>query len=323
MSDWVLAPEWGHWIDENLSQRAEASDVIAGLVQSGVPEVLAAAEVYRRLTAQMTRRARQAEMILGLQQRMWRTAPGGAIERRSGLSAEAFFAHHYAANRPVILEDFTEGWPALERWSPSFFKSHFGAVEVAVTLDRESDPDYDMRHRDHTRPMAMADYVDALLAAGESNDLYMVANNRNADRPELAPIFDDVRLNHGILRPDRLKGCVALWLGPAGTVTPLHHDTCNIMFCQIRGRKRFKLYPPSERRLLHGARSMYGAIDPEAPGSTDQLVEFEVTVGPGDTLFIPVGWWHHVRALDVSVSIAFSNFARPNLFDDYRPGEVR
>jgi ribosomal protein L16 Arg81 hydroxylase len=41
----------------------------------------------------------------------------------------------------------------------------------------------------------------------------------------------------------------------------------------------------------------------------------DFVVGPGDALFIPVGWWHHVRALDVSVSLAINGFAKPNRYD--------
>jgi hypothetical protein len=35
------------------------------------------------------------------------------------------------------------------------------------------------------------------------------------------------------------------------------------------------------------------------------------------------GWWHHVRALSVSIKLALTNFVVANAFDWYRPGEVR
>jgi hypothetical protein len=35
-------------------------------------------------------------------------------------------------------------------------------------------------------------------------------------------------------------------------------------------------------------------------------------IGPDDRLFIPVGWWHHVRSLSVSISTTFTGFVWPN-----------
>ena len=31
----------------------------------------------------------------------------------------------------------------------------------------------------------------------------------------------------------------------------------------------------------------------------------EAVIGPGDVLYIPTGWWHYVKSLSTSISIAF------------------
>tara|TARA_B100000678_G_scaffold164570_1_gene137414 strand:+ start:1874 stop:2023 length:150 start_codon:yes stop_codon:yes gene_type:complete len=34
----------------------------------------------------------------------------------------------------------------------------------------------------------------------------------------------------------------------------------------------------------------------------------------GEAIFLPIGWWHHVTALDRSVSRSLTNFAADNDF---------
>jgi hypothetical protein len=38
-------------------------------------------------------------------------------------------------------------------------------------------------------------------------------------------------------------GTAKLWIGPKGTVTPLHFDEHSILFAQVHGRKHSKLIP--------------------------------------------------------------------------------
>ncbi|MGK0357898.1 MAG: hypothetical protein ACI9U2_000181 [Bradymonadia bacterium] len=321
----VIAPAWIAWITENLLTQAVPADILKTLIAQDVPEQMARDAITRVQQSPIfagargvARRSRQLEMLPRLRRALDAAGQGG-IERRPTPTAEEFLSRYFATNTPVILTDFTADWPA-RGWTPEGLVQRLGAVSIVAAFDRESDPDYDMHTADRSRPIALQEYVQRVRAIGHSNDLYMVANNRNMDRPDFQVLFEDVRFERGILNPARTRGGVALWLGPAGTITPMHHDTCNIMFCQLYGRKRYRLYPPHTLELLDGARSMY-AGDANAEPPTARPRDFEL--GPGETLFIPIGWWHRVEALDVSVSIAFSNFARPNLYDWYRPGGVR
>jgi ribosomal protein L16 Arg81 hydroxylase len=321
----AIAPAWVAWITENLLAGAEPSELLATLTAHGVPLHLAEesiADIQQHPifagAHRATRAHRQLEMLPRLQAALDDAGQGG-IERRPTPTAEAFFQRYYAPNQPVILTDFTATWSA-RTWTPESLVERLGAVDIGAALNREADPRYDMHTADHTEQMRLAEYVRRIRAVGRSNDLYMVANNRNMERPEFQVLFEDVRFDRGYLDARRTHGCVALWLGPAGTITPMHHDTCNIMFCQLYGRKHYRLYPPHTTELLEDAISMYAA-DPDATPASGRPREF--VLEPGETLFIPIGWWHRVEALDVSVSIAFSNFTRPNLYSWFRPGAAR
>jgi len=51
-----------------------------------------------------------------------------------------------------------------------------------------------------------------------------------------------------------------------------------------------------------------GDGDDSAGGSTVEFKDIpyvDCVLGPGDTLYIPVGWWHYVRSLSISFSVSF------------------
>lgn len=40
----------------------------------------------------------------------------------------------------------------------------------------------------------------------------------------------------------------------------------------------------------------------------------EMILNPGEALFIPIGWWHYVESVDVSISVSFTDFNVSNDF---------
>lgn len=329
MAGEALAPAWEVWAAENLLRGVDRAEVREALVAQGVPPALAN-RALDEITASpafvagraIARAQRHGEMIARLLAEHNRTATRPAeVPRVGGITGEDFFDGYYATCTPVVLTDLARRWPAVGKWSPEWFKARYGGVEVSAVIGREGDPDYDLHTPALSRPIALGDFVDRVLAAGESNDLYLVANNRNIERDALQPLWDDVTWDPALLDPARRAGAAALWFGPAGTVTPLHHDTANIVLCQVYGEKRVRLAAPWEPSLLGTLRGVYSTADPERPDEAARDALFrETVIGPGDALFIPAGWWHHVRALSVSISVGLTNFARDNLFNWFRPG---
>lgn len=331
----TLSRPWQTWIAENLLRGATPDALRPTLRAQGVPDVEIDAQVAALAASpalDLARNAARHVARLQLHSRMRRQldaarAAPREVERRANLDADDFFERYYATNTPVVLTDVVTRWPAFGRWSPAWLKERFGDVEVMAAMGRASDPDYDMHTPALSRPIALGEFVDRVLAAGESNDLYLVANHRNSDRDGLRALFDDVDVDPRWLDPSRRAGSTAFWFGPGGTVTPLHHDTSNILFANLYGAKRFLLIAPWEDAMLAATRGVYSHIDPEAPDLARfpeyaRVIVREVTLSPGEMLFLPVGWWHHVRALSVSINLAFTNFTRGNAFDWYRPGAV-
>jgi hypothetical protein len=324
-----LAPEWRVWVLENLLRSGSTADITRLLVERGVDRRMATKAVaqLRRspelaVCAHLLASAGRAEQVVELLLRHRRALEH--VPRRPTPGAEVFYDEIFAQQRPMIFPDLVPGWPAFGKWTPAYLREQFGHVEVEVTSGRDADAAYDQNGSKNAIRCLLSAFVDRVTRVEESNDFYMVAQGRNLGRPELAGLFDDVTLPAGWFDEALLNTSSALWFGPKGTVTPLHHDTSSILFCQVYGSKRLQLISPLELSMYGVAQSLYSRANAETRDSLPANVQvLDVTLASGDALFIPAGYWHQVRALDVSISLALNGFRRPNSFDWFRPGELR
>lgn len=242
-----------------------------------------------------------------------------AIPRVRGLSSADFLDSYYAPGRPVVIERAIEHWPALKRWTPDYLRRKVGDAPVEFQGGRDANPDFEIDGYSHKKMLPFGAYLD--LIAGGGNDAYVTANNSAANRVALAPLERDL----GFLEPHLTRAHGMMWIGPAGTFTPLHFDLTNNLIAQIVGRKRVILLPPSEAaRLRHGRHVFSPVHDLEDEArlalypSAREARRFIVDLGPGDILYSPIGWWHQVRSLEFSVTLTYTNFRWPNLgFESY------
>lgn len=319
-----LGRKWQRWIAANLLLDVAVEDIKRTLVERGLPPDRATREVDAvvnnvSLPAEsvLAERLEKAETVLGVLDEVARRSPTfGVIERKSEVSKEQFFEDYYSANRPLILSGLMKNWAAMKTWSPDYFKSRFGAVEIEVTTNRDADPDYEVNIERHRERMTLGDYVE-MVKARVTNDHYVIARNRLFEKEGLSDLLNDIEMFPQYLDPADAAGNVSLWFGPAGTITALHHDFTNMLLAQVHGRKRIRLVPPTQLKLVYCRRHLYSEVDCEKPDLEKhplfaKATVMELILNPGEVLFIPVGWWHDVRALDISMSISFNNFIVPN-----------
>lgn len=215
------------------------------------------------------------------------------VPREETISPDQFFKKYALPNEPVVLKDFASQWPALKKWTPEYFIEKYGDNEVQVYNGNFSKPG--KTYMGKAMSMKFSDYLNSILYSGR--DLRMFLYNIVSKAPELK---DDVNL------PPLMKGFskrfLFMFFGPKGAVTQIHYDIdmSHVFHTAIKGKKRFVLFPQSEsKRLYRHPFTIRSYVDVDKPDFEKypllaQAQGFEVTLEPGDTLFIPSGYWHHV-----------------------------
>jgi len=103
----------------------------------------------------------------------------------------------------------------------------------------------------------------------------------------------------------------SIWIGNR-TRVPAHYDLPDNLACVTAGRRRFTLFPPEQLENLY-----VGPLDFTPAGQPISLVDLHqpdlerfprfseamrhaqfAELQPGDAIFIPSMWWHHVEAME-------------------------
>lgn len=219
-----------------------------------------------------------------------------AVPRMGKLDAAAF-RMCAAEGLPFVITGLVGKWP-LSALTPQTLRDRFGELHVRARV---------------------GDYVNTAFAADRAMQdmsllayLELVADNAQ-DLPPYLGNLEMRELNTLCYWPAYFKkmGPPRFWLGPSGTVTPLHCDYDDNIFAQIWGTKRIFLAPPHHDEFLYPREAnaiLFGSpFDPEAPDFEKfplarQAAMIECIMQPGELLYVPAGWYHQVRALTFSLS---------------------
>ncbi len=130
---------------------------------------------------------------------------------------------------------------------------------------------------------------------------------QSASIPEYLPNF----LNENAIDLANRSAIPRIWVGNSITVTT-HYDISDNIACVVGGHRRFTFFPPDQIRNLYVGPihftlagqpvSMVSLEDPDFgryPRFEQALAAAQVAdLQPGDAVYIPYLWWHHVKSLD-------------------------
>lgn len=229
------------------------------------------------------------------------------------LDAHVFQRDFLLPAKPVLLKGFAQHWPACGKWSPDFFAAEFGDARIEVITGAIRRPESGVPASGDRSTLTIREFV-AAIAPVTSQDLYLVAQSGALRLPELQRLWTDLDLENGFFAPADRAATIKLWMGPAGTVTRLHHDLQDALLLQLHGRKQVHLLSPAETPFVYNQAGGYAQVDPELPDFScfplfANATVHTIVIEPGDALLLPHRWWHQVRALTPSVSLSIACLA--------------
>ncbi|RCN33437.1 hypothetical protein ANCCAN_20737 [Ancylostoma caninum] len=223
------------------------------------------------------------------------------------LSRWDFIDRYLTRSEPVIVRGLNSHWPAVKNWSFNYLHAVLCRRVVPVEQgSKYTDADWAQKL------MTGSEFFNTCtLPADEKGPLYLAQHRLFNQVPQLCDDFSLPLYCDHCEFEDVDKNC---WIGPGGTVSPLHTDPRENLFSQISGRKFFRMVSPDESDKVYAFKdgiitntSQVDVLNPDL----DKYPEFvkakcwDGVVEGGDVLFIPKGWWHLVASLTNSISISF------------------
>ena len=240
------------------------------------------------------------------------------IPARDSVDPEQFVREIVPENRPVVLRGLASQWPAVRegRRSDRALRDYLVRFDAArpvraLVADAaiqgrffysEDMRGFNFERREQTISAAL-DHLLGLLEVERPPATYI----------ESTPIAEHLP---GFTQENSLALLPAtvaprIWIGNAVTAQT-HFDLKDNIACVVTGRRRFTLFPPDQLPNLYVGPfdftisgppvSMVSLREPDFgryPRFREALESAQTAeLGPGDALYIPYAWWHHVESLE-------------------------
>jgi len=328
-----LEPRWIEWYLENLAMGVDPKAIVTAMLAADVPEseVITLASNINRVSGYRTAlklgdQIRKLESVNLNHQKLLAQDPTRlTIDRVSGLTKESFFHDYWIANKPVIITDFLDRCDNYDRWTMDYLLHNYGDEVVEIQEGRMADPEYEINSTKLKSTISMSKFIKRILDTGDTNDFYMTANNFSIRNTRLGDVLKTLENIPDYCTPPTADSHTAhLWVGPKGTLTPLHHDESGIIHPNLHGSKRWIMISPNYCTYLYNHVGVFSEVNifdidyNKFPKMRDVHV-MDVVVNEGEAIFIPINWWHAVQSLTPCVSLTLTGFPFDNRWSFYKP----
>ncbi|WEF32023.1 cupin-like domain-containing protein [Pseudoduganella chitinolytica] len=222
------------------------------------------------------------------------------------------------STQPLVLRGLVADWPVVQaartsqQAADAYLRRFYGGMNVVAMLGR---PEIDGRFF-YNDDLSGFNFFPANVRL--DGVLAELEDHRNDERPPAIYVgsttidtcLPGFRSENDVDLQGR-EALASIWIGNRTRIAA-HYDLPDNLACVAAGRRRFTLFPPEQLANLY-----IGPLDFTPAGQAISLVDFRqpdferfpkfaealphgqvAELEPGDALFIPSMWWHHVEALD-------------------------
>ncbi len=232
------------------------------------------------------------------------------IHRLSFLKDEkSVFKEKYEnVHKPCVITDMANDWPATKLWNFDYFNDKYGNYKFSIN-NKELKFKYwhhyatHSKHRMDDDPIYIFDQS-FLQRPGTSKlgEDYKVPSWFDED--ELSILSDWIRPPHAWLIVGIPRSGSSLHIDPLAT------HAWNTL---VRGRKRWVLFPP-ETKFTDEDKSLSGHLwfNKVLP-KYKKIRHYDFVQEEGDTIFLPVNWWHITLVVEDSMCVTQNYIGKSNM----------
>lgn len=233
------------------------------------------------------------------------------IPRVKTITKEDFLKYYFKPQKPVVIEQFIEHWPAYSKWNLEYMKSIAGDKIVPLYDDRPVD--YKDGFNEAHAKMKMSDYVDLLKSEPTKYRIFLW--NILKEVPQLQTDFEFPDFGLKLM-----KGLPMLFFGGRDSYTFMHYDIdlANIFHFHFEGKKQIILFDQKQNDYLYKVphslitREDIDFSNPDLKKwpALKKANGFITELNHGEILYMPEGYWHYMRYVTPGFSMSLRAIAR-------------
>ncbi len=233
------------------------------------------------------------------------------IERVKKITKEDFYNNYVKKQKPVVVEQLINDWPAFSKWDLNYIKAVAGDKIVPLYDDRPVS--HKEGFNEAHKKMKMADYIDLLQSKPTNYRIFLYNLMKEVPLLKLDFKWPDIGLR-------LIRQLPMLFFGGENSKVFMHYDIdySNILHFHFHGKKRCVIFPQSETPFMYKVPHALIAredIDFDNPDyekwpALKNAKGFVCDLSHGEMLYMPEGYWHYMKYLTPGFSMSLRAFPR-------------